>query len=106
MLFAVGSIHGSVDILNERSVSRDRFLQTNQLPDWTSCDPSSRTVSTAERSANVMSGLRKLSLPSPTQKVKRRSGSMMSLFPRTGETSGVSPVSSISEIPVKQTSPK
>lgn len=97
-----GSIHGSVDILNERSVFRDRFLQTNQLPDWTSCDPSAHAVSAAERSANVMSGLRKLSLPS-AQKVKRRSGSMIALSPRTGESAGASPVLSIPEI---QTSPK
>lgn len=106
LIVVVGSVQGSVDVLTDRSVSREHFLQTNQLPDWASCDPSARAVSTAERSANVISGLRRLSLPTSTQKTRRRSSSMISFTTKSGESAASNPVSSIPEMPVKQSSPK
>ncbi|XP_062502717.1 actin-related protein 10-like isoform X2 [Corticium candelabrum] len=97
-----GSLHGSVDVLSDHSVSREHFLKTkpNHLPDWMSCDPSARTVSTAERSANVVSSLRRLSTPSSTPKLRGRSRSLVSLTPKTGESKSVSQVPTISEAPM------
>ena len=39
----VGSIFGSSEMaVLERAMSRDKFKELRQLPDWTSCDPEQR----------------------------------------------------------------
>ena len=43
LCFLTGCIFGSSEIaVMERAVTRDRFRETKQLPNWTSCDPNQR----------------------------------------------------------------
>lgn len=38
MLFFSGAIFGSLEILADRSVSREKYIQEKKIPDWPSCE--------------------------------------------------------------------
>jgi len=66
-----GSIFGSSEVaVLERAMTRDRFKEHRQLPDWTSCDPE-------QREQLRLLPTRKLLPAAPTIITKQTSGSKM-----------------------------
>ena len=69
MFLFAASIFGSQEkAVLERAVTMDSFLETNQLPDWMSCDPAQR------EELHTSVPLKKSAVsPAPTRRTQERS---------------------------------
>ncbi|XP_065833341.1 actin-related protein 10-like [Oscarella lobularis] len=92
-----GAILASLDSLPENSLSRARFLETNRLPDWTSCDPEARQV--RPEKISLATALRRLSATPKPRKTSggRRASASDAVGASTPASSRLRTVSPVSE---------
>ena len=104
-----GAIFGALEVLADRSVTKERYAQDKKIPDWASCDvqsldnipildtPLERPVLSRRQTSGITSTLSSLSSSLSSRLLSGGSRSPLASLQRTGLLSGSATRSSIQE---------
>ena len=104
-----GAIFGALEVLADRSVTKERYAQDKKIPDWASCDvqsldnipildtPLERPVLSRRQTSGITSTLSSLSSSLSSRLLSGGSRSSLASLQRTGLLSGSATRSSIQE---------
>lgn len=109
MLNFVGAIFGSLEILPDRSVTKEQYMQDKKIPDWMQCDipvelqPAPEELQRPTLSRRQTSGITS-TLTSLSSKLSSHilGSSSSRLSSQLGRSSGSSPNKSIQESPAEE----